>query len=79
MVVTKKYIQRLREKTFIDITQANEKLILARYWLDCFHQKVYQFQNYQEKVELVNLHYQHGSSNLLIILMLIKLIKEKTL
>jgi hypothetical protein len=30
MVVTKKYIQRLREKAFIDITQENEKLILAR-------------------------------------------------
>lgn len=31
MVVTKKYIQRLREKSFIDISQANEKLILARF------------------------------------------------
>ena len=31
MVVNKKYIQRLREKSFIDITQANEKLILERF------------------------------------------------
>jgi hypothetical protein len=30
MVVTKKYIQRLREKAFINITQENEKLILER-------------------------------------------------
>lgn len=31
MVVNKKYIQRLREKTFIDISKANEKLILTRF------------------------------------------------
>jgi hypothetical protein len=31
MAANKKYIQRLREKTFIDIAQANEKLFLARY------------------------------------------------
>ncbi|MCU0406159.1 MAG: hypothetical protein MUE64_04160 [Ignavibacteriaceae bacterium] len=30
MIVTKKYIQQLREKSFVDITQETEKLILER-------------------------------------------------
>jgi len=31
MVVTKKYIQNLREKTFMDISEDAEKLILERF------------------------------------------------